>query len=244
MGSGPSDETYLARDKILGIAKEAKADAIHPGYGFLAENREFALVCQKEGIIFVGPSGESLETMGRKIRAKSNMTQAQISVIPGSECPMDDKEEALKAANALGYPVLIKAVAGGGGKGIRRVDRGAQLFQAMNMARTEAKAAFGNDALYFEKYIPNARHIEFQILADHYGNIIHLFDRECSIQRRYQKILEDVPHLIWTIPRGFEWRGWPSPLPSPSSTAGLARWNSLLTGRKIFTTWSSTPDSR
>jgi len=193
LGSGPSDETYLARDKILGIAKEARADAIHPGYGFLAENREFAQACQKEGIIFVGPSGESLETMGRKIRAKSNMTQAQISVIPGSECPMDDKEEALKAANALGYPVLIKAVAGGGGKGIRRVDRGAQLFQAMNMARTEAKAAFGNDALYLEKYIPNARHIEFQILADHYGNIIHLFDRECSIQRRYQKILEECP---------------------------------------------------
>jgi acetyl-CoA carboxylase biotin carboxylase subunit len=106
---------------------------------------------------------------------------------------MDNKEEALRAANALGYPVLIKAVAGGGGKGIRRVDRGAQLFQAMNVARAEAKAAFGNDALYLEKYIPNARHIEFQILADHYGNIIHLFDRECSIQRRYQKILEECP---------------------------------------------------
>ncbi len=193
LGSGPSDETYLARDKILDIAREAKADAIHPGYGFLAENREFAQACQKEGITFIGPSGESLETMGRKMGAKSNMTQAQITVIPGSHCPLDNKEKALEAANALGYPVLIKAVAGGGGKGIRRVDQGAQLFQAMNVARAEAKASFGNDDLYLEKYIPNARHIEFQILADHYGNIIHLFDRECSIQRRYQKILEECP---------------------------------------------------
>jgi acetyl-CoA carboxylase biotin carboxylase subunit len=193
LDSGPSKETYLAKDKILSIARKAKADAIHPGYGFLAEDREFAQECQQEGIIFIGPSGESLETMGRKIRAKSNMEHARIPVIPGSNCPLENEEKALLAADALGYPVLIKAVAGGGGKGIRRVDRGEQLFQAIEVAKAEAMGAFGNDALYLEKYIDHARHIEFQILADHYGNIIHLFDRECSIQRRYQKILEECP---------------------------------------------------
>jgi len=193
LGPGASEETYLSRDKILGIAKKAGVDAVHPGYGFLAENRDFAQECHEEGIVFIGPSGESLETMGRKIRARSNMAQARIPVIPGSDCPLDKEEEALAAANALGFPVLIKAVAGGGGKGIRRVDRAEQLFPAIRVARAEAMAAFGNNALYLEKYVGQARHIEFQIVADHYGNIIHLFDRECSIQRRYQKILEECP---------------------------------------------------
>jgi acetyl-CoA carboxylase biotin carboxylase subunit len=193
LGSGPSEDTYLAGNKILAIAEKAGVDAIHPGYGFLAENPDFAQACQEKEIVFIGPSGESLEIMGRKLTARSNMTQAWIPVIPGSEFPLDGKESALKAAHDVGYPVLIKAVAGGGGKGIRRVDRGEQFIQAMSVARTEAKAAFGNDALYLEKYISHARHIEFQILADHHGNIIHLFDRECSIQRRYQKILEECP---------------------------------------------------
>ncbi len=193
LGQGPSEETYLAKDKILSIAQKAKVDAIHPGYGFLAENRDFAQECQNGGIVFIGPSGASLEIMGRKIRARSNMTQAWIPVIRGNDCPLGKEEEAQAAADALGYPVLIKAVAGGGGKGIRRVDRAEQLFPAIKVARAEAMAAFGNDALYLEKYIGQARHIEFQILADHYGNIIHLFDRECSIQRRYQKILEECP---------------------------------------------------
>jgi acetyl-CoA carboxylase biotin carboxylase subunit len=188
-----SEETYLAGDKILSIARKAEADAIHPGYGFLAENREFAERCQEEDIIFIGPSGKSLKTMGRKLGAKSSMTQAWIPVIPGSEIRLQDEKKAQEAADQLGYPVLIKAVAGGGGKGIRRVDRPEQLLSAMNVARAEAMAAFGNDALYLEKCIVNARHIEFQILADHYGNVIHLFDRECSIQRRYQKILEECP---------------------------------------------------
>ncbi len=193
LGSGPSGDTYLAGDKILTLAEKAGVDAIHPGYGFLAENPKFARVCQEQGVAFIGPSGESLEVMGRKLTARSNMIRASIPVVPGGEFPLDDKETALKAANDLRYPVLIKAVAGGGGKGIRRVDRGEQFVQAMSVARAEAKAAFENDALYLEKYVSHARHIEFQILADHYGNIIHLFDRECSIQRRYQKILEECP---------------------------------------------------
>ena len=193
LGSGTSEDTYLAGDKILACAEKAGVDAIHPGYGFLAENPDFARACQEKGVVFIGPSGESLEVMGRKLTARSNMTRASIPVIPGGEFPLDDKESALKAAHDLRYPVLIKAVAGGGGKGIRRVDREEQFFQAMSVARAEAKAAFENDALYLEKYISHARHIEFQILADHYGNIIHLFDRECSIQRRYQKILEECP---------------------------------------------------
>jgi len=193
LGSGSSEDTYLAGDKILTIAEKAGVDAIHPGYGFLAENPDFARACPEKGVVFIGPSGESLEVMGRKLTARSSMTQASIPVIPGGEFPLDDKEAALKIAHDLRYPVLIKAVAGGGGKGIRRVDRGDHFFEAVRVARTEAKAAFGNDALYLEKYISRARHIEFQILADHYGNIIHLFDRECSIQRRYQKILEECP---------------------------------------------------
>jgi acetyl-CoA carboxylase biotin carboxylase subunit len=193
LGGEKSEETYLAGDKILNAARKSRVDAIHPGYGFLAENREFAQACQEEGILFIGPTGESLETMGSKLRAKSDMTQAWIPVIPGSESALTGEEKALETANALGYPVLIKAVAGGGGKGIRRVDRPEQLSQALNIARKEAMGSFGNDGLYLEKHIPHARHIEFQILADHYGNIIHLFDRECSIQRRYQKILEECP---------------------------------------------------
>jgi acetyl-CoA carboxylase biotin carboxylase subunit len=193
LGGETSEETYLARDKILKIAREAGVDAIHPGYGFLAENREFAQGCQAAGITFIGPSGESLETMGKKLSAKSSMARASIPVIPGGENLVESEKEALEAAEDLGYPVLIKAVAGGGGKGIRRVDRAEQLSQAINIARAEAMAAFGNNGLYLEKYISCARHIEFQILADRYGNIIHLFDRECSIQRRYQKILEECP---------------------------------------------------
>jgi acetyl-CoA carboxylase biotin carboxylase subunit len=193
LGSGTSEETYLAKDKVLSIAKKAGVDAIHPGYGFLAENPEFAEACLEKGITFIGPSGESLKIMGRKLMAKFYMTEAGIPVIRGIDCPLDDEEKALKAAEALGYPILIKAAAGGGGKGIRRIDRADQLFQAIGIARAEAVAAFGNEALYLEKYIPEARHIEFQILADHHGNIIHLFDRECSIQRRYQKILEESP---------------------------------------------------
>jgi len=193
LGSGTSENTYLAGEKILTIAEKAGVDAIHPGYGFLAENPEFARACQEKGVVFIGPSGESLEIMGRKLTARSIMTRASIPVIPGGEFPLDDKEAALKAAHALRYPVLIKAVAGGGGKGIRRVDREEQFFDAVRVAKTEARAAFGNEALYLEKQISRARHIEFQILADHHGNIIHLFDRECSIQRRYQKILEECP---------------------------------------------------
>jgi len=193
LGCGTSEETYLAGDKILAIADKAGADAIHPGYGFLAENPNFARACLEKGVIFIGPSGDSLEIMGRKLTARSRMTLASIPVIPGAEFPLDEKEGALKAAKDLRYPVLIKAVAGGGGRGIRRVDREEHFFEAVRVARAEAKAAFGNDVLYLEKYISRARHIEFQILADHYGNIIHLFDRECSIQRRYQKILEECP---------------------------------------------------
>jgi acetyl-CoA carboxylase biotin carboxylase subunit len=193
LGGETSEETYLARDKILNIARKAGVDAVHPGYGFLAENREFAQGCEAAGITFIGPSGESLETMGKKLSAKSSMARASIPVIPGGENLVEGEKEALEAAEDLGYPVLIKAVAGGGGKGIRRVERAEQLSQAIDIARAEAMAAFGNDGLYLEKYVSRARHIEFQILADRYGNIIHLFDRECSIQRRYQKILEECP---------------------------------------------------
>ena len=193
LGGETSEETYLAGDKILAIARMAGADAIHPGYGFLAENRQFAVACQKAGIAFIGPSGESLEAMGEKLGAKSSMARASIPVIPGGSEILESVSKALEVSDELGYPVLIKAVAGGGGKGIRRIDRPEQFSEAIPVAQAEAMAAFGNKALYLEKYIPFARHIEFQVLSDEYGNIIHLFDRECSIQRRYQKILEECP---------------------------------------------------
>ncbi len=192
LGSGSSEETYLAEDKVLEIARKAKVDAIHPGYGFLAESRDFAEKCQKQGITFIGPRGESLEIMGDKMRTKEIMSEAQIPVIPWSPCPSDD-DGVLSSAARLGYPVLIKAVKGGGGKGIRRVDRAEEILQALQLARSEAMASFGSEAVYLEKYVDQARHIEFQILADNHGNIIHLFDRECSIQRRFQKILEECP---------------------------------------------------
>jgi len=188
-----AEETYLSRHKILKIARESKVDAIHPGYGFLAEDGALADECLKAGIVFIGPSGESLETMGKKLLAKSKMAGALIPVIPGSKSPLEDGAEAREVAEEIGYPVLIKAIAGGGGKGIRRVDRPEKLSRAIETARAEAMTAFGSNELYLEKYISGARHIEFQVLADQHGNVIHLFDRECSIQRRYQKILEECP---------------------------------------------------
>jgi acetyl-CoA carboxylase biotin carboxylase subunit len=193
LGEGSAEETYLQKEKIFKIAERAQVDAIHPGYGFLAENREFARECQERGITFIGPSGETLENMGRKIQGRDCMRKAGIPIIPGSGLLADSADQAQQEAQALGYPVLIKAAAGGGGKGIRRVEGPEGLLAAIRLAQTEAQAAFGKKDLYLEKYIPHARHIEFQILADRYGNIVHLFDRECSIQRRYQKILEECP---------------------------------------------------
>jgi len=198
IGPPPSSESYLDIDKIIEAAKKAKADAIHPGYGFLSENAEFSARCKKEGIIFIGPSPESISEMGDKITARRTIIKAGVPVVPGTTDPIEKEEEAVKKIKEIGLPVMIKASAGGGGKGMRLVKTEAEIVPGIRAARSEAKAAFGNDAVYIEKYISSPHHIEFQVLADRHGNVIHLFERECSVQRRHQKVIEETPSPIMT----------------------------------------------
>ena len=194
IGPAPSLESYLRIDKIIDVARQAGADAIHPGYGFLAENAEFAAACADAGITFIGPSPDAIEKMGDKITARKTVARNGVHLVPGSEPGLRDDE--LKAiASEIGYPVMIKASAGGGGKGMRMVEDEKGFANALDAARREAKNAFGNDEVYLEKMIVNARHIEFQILADSHGNTIHLGERECSIQRRHQKLIEEAPSV-------------------------------------------------
>ncbi|HYQ56926.1 MAG TPA: acetyl-CoA carboxylase biotin carboxylase subunit, partial [Draconibacterium sp.] len=197
-GKAPSSESYLNIDKILELAKLSNADAIHPGYGFLSENAEFARRCAEEGIIFIGPSPEVIIQMGDKIQARDAMASAGIPVVPGTDGEIKTEEEALEAIKNIELPVMIKASAGGGGKGMRLVKNESEIVSAVRAARSEAKSAFGNDAVYIEKYISSPHHIEFQILADQHGNTVHLFERECSVQRRHQKMIEETPSPLMT----------------------------------------------
>ncbi|MEE4258314.1 MAG: acetyl-CoA carboxylase biotin carboxylase subunit [Bacteroidales bacterium] len=198
IGPAPSNESYLVIDHIIDVAKKTKADAIHPGYGFLSENAEFSDRCKKEGIIFIGPSSFAINTMGDKITARKTMQKANVPVVPGTIEPIQDLDEAVEVIKEIGLPVMIKASAGGGGKGMRLVKHEKDILPAVSSAKSEAKAAFGNDAVYIEKYINSPHHIEFQILADNHGNCIHLFERECSVQRRHQKVIEETPSPIMT----------------------------------------------
>jgi acetyl-CoA carboxylase biotin carboxylase subunit len=198
IGPSPSNESYLNVDKIIDVAKKSGADAIHPGYGFLSENAEFSDRCKKEGIIFIGPSGDSIRKMGDKITARKTMIAAGVPVVPGTTEPILDENKALDVIREIGLPVMIKASAGGGGKGMRLVKEESQILNSIRAARSEAKSAFGNDAVYIEKYIESPHHIEFQILADNHGNMIHLFERECSVQRRHQKVVEETPSPLLT----------------------------------------------
>lgn len=198
IGPAPSSESYLRKDKIIEAAKLTGADAIHPGYGFLSENAEFARMCEKEGIIFIGPSAYAIDTMGDKITARKTMISAGVPVVPGTTEPINDIKTALEVIKQIGLPVMIKASAGGGGKGMRLVKREEDIINAISGARSEAKAAFGDDAVYIEKYISSPHHIEFQVLGDQHGNIVHLFERECSVQRRHQKVVEETPSPIMT----------------------------------------------
>ena len=195
-GSSPR-ETYLDQGKILDIAKRAGADAIHPGYGFLSENAAFAAACRERGVVFIGPPPEAIELMGEKTRARERMEKAGVPIVPGTP-PLRSREEAAAEAARIGYPVLIKAAAGGGGKGMRRVDKPEDLAAAYDACRRESSAAFGDDRIYLEKYIEEPHHIEFQILADAHGRVIHLNERECSVQRRHQKIVEETPSPLMT----------------------------------------------
>lgn len=198
IGKAPSSESYLNIDKIIEVAHQCGADAIHPGYGFLSENAKFAERCRKEGIIFIGPTPDVIIQMGDKIMARDAMTNAGIPVVPGTKGSIQTEKEALDAINSIGLPIMIKASAGGGGKGMRLVHNNSEIVSAVRAARSEAKSAFGDDSVYIEKYITSPHHIEFQILADQHGNAVHLFERECSIQRRHQKMIEETPSPLMT----------------------------------------------
>lgn len=193
IGPAPSIDSYLNMDKIIDAAKKSGADAIHPGYGFLSENAAFSQRCDDEGIIFIGPSPSAISNMGDKITARKHMMAAGVPVVPGTVEPLTDEVAALEKIREIGLPVMIKASAGGGGKGMRLVKDEKEILNSIRGARSEAKAAFGNDAVYIEKYIESPHHIEFQVLGDKHGNVIHLFERECSVQRRHQKVIEETP---------------------------------------------------
>ena len=193
LGPAPSSESYLRADKILEAARQIGADAIHPGYGFLSENAEFAQACTEAGIKFVGPSPDSIRAMGLKDRAKKLMEDAGVPVTPGYHGDNQDPEHLKNAADAIGYPVLIKAVAGGGGKGMRKVEASTDFLDLLDSCKREAKSSFGNDEVLIEKFIENPRHIEVQVFGDSRGRVIHLFERDCSLQRRHQKVIEEAP---------------------------------------------------
>ncbi|HEX2099206.1 MAG TPA: biotin carboxylase N-terminal domain-containing protein, partial [Candidatus Synoicihabitans sp.] len=192
VGKGPV-AAYLDIESIVAVAKEKAVDAIHPGYGFISENADFARACAKAGLIFVGPRPELLEMMGDKTAARALAKKINVPVLPGTEEPVSDRAEAMKVAKAIGFPLIIKAAFGGGGRGMRVVLKENQLSALLDEAQAEAERAFGNPAVFLEKYIPRAKHIEVQILGDQHGNVIHLHERDCSVQRRHQKVVEVAP---------------------------------------------------
>jgi len=193
IGPPPAVESYLDMDKIIKAAHQTRAEAIHPGYGFLAENADFAQRCEEENIIFIGPNSKALKLVGDKVRSRLTMEKAGIPIIPGMKSIPRDFSEAEKEAQKIGYPLMIKASAGGGGKGMRIVWNQKELKSSLEAGQREAKSAFGDESVYLEKYIEEPRHVEFQVLADNYGQVVHLYERECSIQRRHQKIVEETP---------------------------------------------------
>ncbi len=197
IGPAPATESYLRGDKILEVAKKSGADGIHPGYGFLAENAEFAEAVTQAGLTWIGPPAAAIRLMGDKLTARQTMKSANVPLVPGTiQSEELTDEQLIKAANEIGYPLLVKAAAGGGGKGMRKVWKPEELAEAIRTARRESQAAFGDDRIYLEKLIENARHIEIQILGDMHGNVIHLGERECSIQRRHQKLIEEAPSPV------------------------------------------------
>ena len=193
IGTAKARDSYLKMDRILSAAITTGAEAIHPGFGFLSENSTFAELCEKCEIAFIGPRAEVIERMGNKSEARKTMIEAGVPVVPGTESPVTNSEEGLEIANKIGYPLIIKASSGGGGKGMRIVHTSDKFISSFETAKQEAKNAFGDDSLYIERYIQNGRHIEFQILADNFANTIHLGERDCSIQRRHQKLIEEAP---------------------------------------------------
>lgn len=198
IGEGPSNQSYLLMDRIIDVAEKTGAQAIHPGYGFLSENSIFARKLAEKGIVLIGPTAEAMEVMGSKIASKQAVEKYGVPLVPGINEAITDANAALEIAKQVGFPVLIKASAGGGGKGMRVVYSDSEFTDALTAAQNEARSAFGDDSVFIEKYIGNPRHIEFQLIADNFGNVIHLFERECSIQRRHQKLVEEAPSAVLT----------------------------------------------
>jgi acetyl-CoA carboxylase, biotin carboxylase subunit len=198
IGPAPARDSYLNIPRIIAAAEITGADAIHPGYGFLAENAEFAEICDRSDIVFIGPSAEHIRLMGDKAVARRTMMGVNVPTVPGSDGAIDDPESALEIARGIGFPVLIKAAAGGGGKGMRVAQDAGNFPAQLQMAQNEARAAFGDPSVYLEKYLARPRHIEFQVMGDHHGNVVHLGERECSLQRRHQKLLEEAPSVALT----------------------------------------------
>ncbi|MCT4685753.1 acetyl-CoA carboxylase biotin carboxylase subunit [Vallitalea sp.] len=193
IGPAPAKDSYLDIKRIISAAIVTGANAIHPGFGFLSENSKFAKVCEECNITFIGPTGDMMDRMGNKSKARETMIENNIPVVPGSKGAVEGIEEAIELADSIGYPVIIKASAGGGGRGMRIAGSREELVNSYKTASAEAKSAFGDNTMYLEKYVTNPRHIEFQILADNYGNTVHLGERDCSMQRRHQKVLEESP---------------------------------------------------
>lgn len=198
IGPPPSSESYLRGDKIIKASLELGVDAIHPGYGFLSENAEFAEQVEKSGMIFIGPKSHAIRVMGSKLAAKEAVKKYNIPMVPGIDEAVTDVEEASRIAKVIGFPILIKASAGGGGKGMRVVEKEEDIHEQMKRAISEAESAFGDGSVFVEKYVSSPRHVEIQVMADTHGNIIHLFERECSIQRRHQKVVEEAPSAVLT----------------------------------------------
>lgn len=196
IGPPPANESYLHKEKIIELAKKIGADAIHPGYGFLSENSEFIKMVEDSGIVFIGPSSESVKMMGEKTSARKLMRQNNVPIVPGTVEPLANAEEGIKLAEQIGYPVMIKASAGGGGKGMRKVFSKNEFESAFQLAQSESLKAFGKQEIYIEKLIENPKHIEVQILGDKFGSYIHLFERDCSVQRRHQKVVEEAPSIF------------------------------------------------
>lgn len=198
IGEAPSSESYLRGHKIIEVAKVLNVDGIHPGYGFLSENVDFAELCEKNNIVFIGPKSKAIRMMGDKLAAKDAVKDYNIPMVPGVDRAVTDPKEAIEIAKQIGFPILIKAAAGGGGKGMRVVEHEKDIEEQMKRAISEANSAFGNGSVFIEKYVASPRHIEIQIMADSHGNVLHFFERECSIQRRHQKVIEEAPSVVLT----------------------------------------------
>ena len=198
VGPPPSRESYLAQERIIEAAKKSGADAIHPGYGFLSENASFVRACEQAGLVFIGPPAAAMDAMGEKTRARTHMVKAGVPVVPGTTEPIATVDAVRVEAEKIGYPIMLKAAGGGGGKGMRRVESAAELDSAWRAAKSESMSSFGNDAVYIEKFLEKPHHVEIQVFADSRGNVTHLNERECSAQRRHQKVVEETPSPILT----------------------------------------------